>query len=327
MDNIISPVLSIGFIMKAKKGEWFSLRWEPLDYHDKVSFFELKKCPKFFCADIDTPSIEALLEERYPHLRLVSISMTTIFIKSKSGLRVPTHYRVGEFMPGDNSRYDLWIKSFYNLENEITEQIKAKNIIQQKTIYLEHTAKIIRHDMHSGINTYIPRGLNLLLDKLPNDIIKEYDLEKSLKLLEEGLKHTQRVYQGVYAFTNLVKKKSQIEKHSENLQDILVESLDSMSYKSFVTVEKLGFQKVNKALFCTAINNFIKNGLGYNKSENKYVKIYLTKYNEIAIEDNGIGMSQYEYDLQCMPFIKSDAEEEISGLGIVKSLSTFKSLA
>ena len=302
--------------MKAKKGEWFSLRWEPLYYHDKASFFELKRCPKFFCVGKDTNSIESVLESRYPRLRLVSISLTTIFIKCKDGLRVPTHYRVGEFMPGDNTKYDFWIKSFYDLDNEISQQIKAKNTIQQKTIYLEHTAKIIRHDMHSGINTYMPRGLSSLLEKLPESAIKEYNLEKSITLLQEGLRHTQHVYKGVYAFTNLVKKKSQIEKENCNLQDVIIKSLERTSYSSNVTVENLCNASVNKSLFGTAVNNFIQNGMAYNDSNKKCVKIYLKSPNEIAIEDNGRGMTQFEYDLQCMPFIKSDLEEEITGMGI-----------
>ena len=302
--------------MKAKKGEWFSLKWEPLCYHDKISFFELKRCPKFFCANEDTNSIESILESRYPNLRLVSVSLTTIFIKCKDGLRVPTHYRVGEFMPGDNTKYDLWIKTFYDLDNEISQQIKAKNIIQQKTIYLEHTAKIIRHDMHSGINTYMPRGLNSLLEKLPESVIEEYNLKKSITLLQEGLKHTQQVYQGVYAFTNLVKKKSQIEKENCDLQSVILNSLKRSSYSSNVIVERLCNANINKSLFGTAVNNFIKNGLAYNDSNEKRVKIYLKSPNEIAIEDNGRGMTQFEYDLQCMPFIKSDLEEEITGMGI-----------
>ena len=162
----------------------------------------------------------------------------------------------------------------------------------------------------------MPRGLNSLLDRLPKSVIKEYNLEKSITLLQEGLKHTQHVYQGVYAFTNLVKKKSQIEKESCDLKDVVLNSLKRAAYSSNVIVEKLCNANVNKSLFSTAVNNFIKNGLAYNDSNKKQVKIYLKSLNEIAIEDNGRGMTQFEYDLQCMPFIKSDLEEEITGMGI-----------
>lgn len=301
--------------MKAKKGEWFSLRWEPIDYYKEVSFFELKRCPKFYCVEEDTPSLSLFLENKYPNLRLTSIHLTSIFIKHTSGFSVPTHYRVGEFMPGDNLKYDMWLKEFYNLENEVNEQIKTSNILQQKTIYLEHTAKIIRHDMHSGINTYIPRGLNLLLDRLDEETIKEKRLQIPLKLLRDGLEHTQKVYDGVYAFTNLVKKKSQVEKRNEDLKKIILSSLESLPYKINVEVEELCEANVNKALFCTAVNNFIKNGLGHNVSNKKLVKIYLEN-NDLVIEDNGVGMDQFEYDLNCMPFSKTEADEEMAGMGI-----------
>ena len=39
---------------------------------------------------------------------------------------------------------------------------------KHKNTYLEHAAKILRHDMHSGINTYIPRGIRSLERRLEN---------------------------------------------------------------------------------------------------------------------------------------------------------------
>ncbi len=38
--------------------------------------------------------------------------------------------------------------------------------INKKNSYLEHAARIIRHDMHSGINTYMPRGISSLEKRL-----------------------------------------------------------------------------------------------------------------------------------------------------------------
>ena len=43
---------------------------------------------------------------------------------------------------------------------EIEDQV---NEINKKNSYLEHAARIIRHDMHSGINTYMPRGISSLI--------------------------------------------------------------------------------------------------------------------------------------------------------------------
>ena len=46
------------------------------------------------------------------------------------------------------------------ISNRLDENIKE---LTTKNTYLEHAAKILRHDMHSGINTYMPRGLSSLI--------------------------------------------------------------------------------------------------------------------------------------------------------------------
>ena len=73
-----------------------------------------------------------------------------------------------------------------NIEKIITKKFKE---IQQKNLYLEHAAKIIRHDMHSGINTYLPRGVISLERRIPLEVIEKYKLGPSLRLLKEGLEH------------------------------------------------------------------------------------------------------------------------------------------
>jgi hypothetical protein len=90
-------------------------------------------------------------------------------------------------------------------------------MVNQKNSYLEHAAKILRHDMHSGINTYMPRGLTSLRRRLSEDKIKELKIDSPLKMLEEGLRHTQKVYAGVKEFTNLVKEDVQLARKEHNL--------------------------------------------------------------------------------------------------------------
>ena len=38
--------------------------------------------------------------------------------------------------------------------------------------------------------------------------------------------------------------------------------------------------------------------------------------NVLCIEDNGIGMTQYEYDLQSLPYMKTDIGDEEASLGM-----------
>src|SRR6056300_987414 len=121
----------------------------------------------------------------------------------------------GNYTPIQNSKgqYDKVLK----IATDITLQHESEVMVNQKNSYLEHAAKILRHDMHSGINTYMPRGLTSLRRRLNEEQIKELKIESPLKMLEEGLRHTQKVYAGVKEFTNLVKKDVQLNKQPHNL--------------------------------------------------------------------------------------------------------------
>jgi signal transduction histidine kinase len=305
--------------MKAKKGEWFSLDWEIIDFYDPLSFEQFEKSPSFLYAEEDSNQIESEIINKLDRLRLTSIFMTNVFVTSQHGIKVPTHYQIGKFMPGDNPSYDKWLADYHKINFEITEYVRDKEALNQKNIYLEHAAKIIRHDMHSGINTYIPRGFKGLLRRLPKDAIDKYRLDTSIKLLSEGIDHAQRVYQGVYAFTNLVKQDSILEKEECDLKEILLEYLGGTAYSDQVVIEDLITINVNKSLFCTAVDNLIRNGLKYNDSETKWVKIYMDPEDDdtICIQDNGRGLTKKEFIDYCRPYVRKEGQEESgSGLGL-----------
>jgi signal transduction histidine kinase len=192
-------------------------------------------------------------------------------------------------------------------DKEIDAQLK--DIIAKNT-YLEHAARIIRHDMHSGINTYLPRGINSLEKKLDEETIKSLRLAPSLTMIKEGLSHTQRVYKSVYEFTNLVKRKSVIEKTKVDLTALINNFINGTSYKNQVMIEELVETEVNESLFCTAIDNLIRNGLKYNDSSNKVVQISFEE-GALAVQDNGRGFSQADFEK--ILFSKNDDD---SGLGL-----------
>jgi PAS domain S-box-containing protein len=222
---------------------------------------------------------------------------------------------------------DCYIKADFDLENrltgymtiryDVTELINTLQEINKKNTYLEHAAKIIRHDMHSGINVYIPRGISSLKRRLTAENIKKLKLENPLKLLEEGLIHTQRVYQGVYEFTNLVKKDSVLNKAECDLHVILKKFLSNTSYSDQVLLSGLPVLDVNESLFCTAIDNLIRNGLKYNDSKTKFVKIFMEGDNTIVVQDNGRGMTQQEFNQLSKPYTrKLNQKETGTGLGL-----------
>lgn len=216
------------------------------------------------------------------------------------------------------------LEGFTSVRQDITDIIKTNIEIEKKNTYLEHAAKILRHDMHSGINTYIPRGVTSLERRLKPNVIKELKLESPLKMIKEGLQHTQKVYKGVYEFTNLVKKDVVLEKTNCNLKKILNDYLSMTSYKQQVIISDLITIDVNESLFCTAIDNLIRNGLKYNDNDTKFVKIFMED-DTMVIQDNGRGLSQEDFNKLSEPYIrKEDQKETGSGLGLNICLAILK---
>ena len=196
---------------------------------------------------------------------------------------------------------------------EIEEQL---NEINKKNSYLEHAARIIRHDMHSGINTYMPRGINSLEKRLTPEDIQNLKIEGSIKMIKEGLNHTQRVYKSVYEFTNLVKQNVVLNKTMVDIKELIWKYISPNSYSSQVEISDLGQMDVNEILFCNAIENLIKNGLTYNESQEKKIKIY-NENEYLIIEDNGVGFSQKDFEKHLKKYAKrADVTGDEKGLGL-----------
>ena len=135
--------------------------------------------------------------------------------------------------------------------------------------------------------------------------------------MKDGLAHTQKVYAGVTEFTNLVKAGASIEKVPHDLREILVSYLDTTSYKSEVVIDALPTVEVNGPLFCTALDNLIRNGLKYNDSPSKMVIVTMMDDDHLGILDNGRGMTQAGFIEYSKPYTrKSDQQEKGTGLGL-----------
>lgn len=216
-----------------------------------------------------------------------------------------------------------FVKEFLDVirsnEKVLLEEVMLKNT------YLEHAAKILRHDMHSGINTYLPRGLRSLKRRLNEEVIQELKLEAPLKLLSEGLVHSQQVYKGVYEFTNLVREDSTMQLEPIDLTVSLKDYFKRTSYCDQVQIDKLPKMIVNESLFCTAIDNLVRNGLKYNDSDSKKVVITMISKGTLAVIDNGRGMTQEEFNELSKPYKrKKEQKESGTGLGLNICVAIFK---
>jgi len=200
-------------------------------------------------------------------------------------------------------------------DKEIQRQLDD---INKKNTYLEYAARIIRHDMHSGINTYIPRGLSSLQKRINTEKADELKIGPSLKMISEGLAHTQKVYKGVYEFTNLVKVKVDFKKEKIDVKSALEEYFANTSYASQVTVKDIGEMEVNKQLFCAAIDNLVRNGIKYNSNKNKMVHVF-KENNNIVIRDNGTGLSKKKFNEIIKKGVDIESETGL-GLSITKAI-------
>ena len=237
-------------------------------------------------------------------------------------------YVTDEFLRFTKDKNKVWIQASYNpvfgsdgkvqrvmkIATDITDRITQSIEIEKKNTYLEHAAKILRHDMHSGINTYIPRGVSSLERRLTVEQIEELKISAPFKMIKDGLSHAQKVYKGVYEFTNLVKKDVVLNKTECNLKDILDSYLSTTSYKSQVQIDELITKDVNESLFCTSIDNLIRNGLKYNDSDTKFVKIFM-EGDLLIIQDNGRGITQQDFDHLSKPYTRKEGQKE-SGTGL-----------
>ena len=290
---------------------------------------------KNFCNSIDYLDSELvgqhhskLVTEKYKN----SIEYIEFWKQLKSGTNVSGEFeRVGKdgksvwlfgnYTPIKNKEgvYDTVLK----IATDITNQHEAEIKVQQKSIYLEHASKIIRHDMHSGINTYLPRGIKALQRRLSQENIDQLKIGAPLQLIRDGLHHAQKVYAGVYEFTNLVKENAVLNKKPCNPKQILEDYLKLTAYKNQVILDDSipEVLDLNEALFCTAIDNLIRNGLKYNDSPTKWVKIYHEgSYHNgsfIVVEDNGRGITQEDFIELSKPYSRKEGQKEDgTGLGL-----------
>ena len=262
------------------------------------------------------------------------IFCTEEYSKSDEYKEFWTKLKNGDFVSSQFNRIkkdgeEIWLQATYNpifdndgqvirvmkIAVDITDKVLQSQEIERKNTYLEHAAKILRHDMHSGINTYMPRGVNSLERRLTQEDIVKLKIEAPLKMIKEGLKHSQKVYKGVYEFTNLVKKDVVLNKTECNIKDILKDYLSSTAYISQVMLDdNLPTIEVNEALICTAVDNLIRNGLKYNDSDTKFVEISSDE-DSIYIQDNGRGITQEDFNYLSKPYTRKEGQKE-SGTGL-----------
>jgi signal transduction histidine kinase len=113
-----------------------------------------------------------------------------------------------------------------------------------------------------------------------------------------------------------------MSKSPKDVKQILNEYLRLTAYKNQVLLDD-NLPKdleINEPLFCTAVDNLIRNGLKYNDSPTKWVKIYY-EGDSICVEDNGRGMSNEDFKRLSQPYKRNENQKE-SGTGLGLNICT-----
>ena len=93
--------------------------------------------------------------------------------------------------------------------------------------------------------------------------------------------------------------------------------LDKVGYSDQIVINLDLEIEVNVSLFCTAIDNLIRNGLKYNDNNKKLVLVYLENEQTICIKDNGRGLSKEDFIEYSKPYSRKVGQKEPgSGLGL-----------
>ena len=184
--------------------------------------------------------------------------------------------------------------------------------------FLTHVNFIIRHDLYNSINL-----IHQFYDKIDNKI-EDNDLEAlkilgAFKILGKCITRLKETYKGIYDLSLMIDDNKELPKETFDLYTPLLSHLKNTAYYSYIELDKsLGNIHGNQSLVITAIMNIIKNGITHNNSDNKKVCIYRSK-NDLIISDNGIGMTQEQFDEFVKPHIRGDMNVQGSGLGLAIS--------
>ncbi|MEO0474190.1 MAG: ATP-binding protein, partial [Bacteroidota bacterium] len=226
-------------------------------------------------------------------------------------------------------------KQRYNdqLEATVTERTlklkQANENLAQANQDLKTFNYIASHDIKEPIRN-IGSYAGLIFRKLPEALQTDYqsyfdNIKRSTgqlyTLVEDFSKYTQ-LSEGEAIDVQVVDLNEVMENVKLGLNEVRQEKNGVIQHQSLPPVQ------TNSSLIYTMLKNLIENGLKFNESEQPMVSIYAkdrTRFTEIVIEDNGIGIeSQYhEQIFETFKRLHQRHEYKGSGIGlaIVKLLS------
>ena len=214
----------------------------------------------------------------------------------------------------------------YNTQekNRKAELYKTKSeALERSNQSLEEFAHIVAHDLKSPLRSIT--GYVSLLKRRTKGLLDENALE-FIDLTIDSVKQMERLINDLLDFAKVEYKP--IEHFEEvDLNDVIGMSIQNLQHymneTTEIICEVLPVLQADELQLSQLFQNLIENGLKYNKSENRFVKIEVEKRDheiEISILDNGIGIP-VEHRAQVFEvFQRLHHKNEFSGTGIGLSI-------
>lgn len=206
---------------------------------------------------------------------------------------------------------------------DITHLKKIQSELERSNKELEEFASIMAHDLKGPLKTI--SGFNSLLKREYSDKLDDRG-QKYVDYSVAACYRMDRLINSVFNYAQVNKNRLSVDKVRLNslLNDLVVDlgSLLKESNGSILIEEDLGFIPGDRHMIRQLFQNLISNGLKFNRSSEKTVRIFLDGFTQttktIVVEDNGIGIPQDKADeaFEMFKGLHNSNEFEGTGLGL-----------
>lgn len=211
----------------------------------------------------------------------------------------------------------------------ITEQIKAKEDLQRKTIELErsnieleHFAYITSHDLKEPLRV-ISSYSKLLEKKLAKYNVHDESISTYVEYITSSIDRMQEMINDILAYSRVGRKTIYEEVKLNNvLHNVLSDLSDTIKEKNADII----FENLPDMIICETevrqlFQNLIANALKFiNPDRSPIIKVSSTKINsdewQFSISDNGIGIEKDFFERIFIIFQRLHTREEFEGTGI-----------
>ncbi len=209
-------------------------------------------------------------------------------------------------------------------KNHLKRQTEA---LKQTNIELEQFTYVVSHDLKAPF-----RAIHNYADFLRRDLEGKLGEEQEMYLsgLEEAVRDGEIFLNDLLSLSRLGKNQGKFRKTPlQNFLNGLIASLNFPHEVEFVVKEDGAAIRLEPTLARQIFQNLISNGVKFNKSSKKQIKIAWQlvneTYYEIYVKDNGIGIDPRFFERIFLPFQRLHPGEIFGGTGI--GLATVKKAA